>query len=269
MTVPNRNERTTGFPWPSEGPFWEPFRLLYKIFSVQNEIFLVRKINILIFHHILHLFVPGLDFVPGRVPGFFGFSYPIQHNSWLDFITFFDTPSRASPGEAYCGRRQTNLRKAAECPPRNPARKTPGFRVFGAWGTWGTMADDKKDRDIEHKVNKLTSDMTKVAAQILVMQRMGGFADSKTHSVRSTRIEERVEKLEAKVETLLAVAAHLSTMMEDHLRDRHDCDLVRDDAVDVTSWRRIRQQLRQLAEKLGLQSKPDADRSARPTVAAA
>ena len=84
------------------------------------------------------------------------------------------------------------------------------------------------------------------------MQKMGGFTDAKTHSVRATRLEGRTEVLEVKAEAVLDVAAHLVALLEDHLQDRHFANMAHDDAIDVINFRKIRKRLHVMAEKLGL-----------------
>jgi len=116
------------------------------------------------------------------------------------------------------------------------------------------LADEKKT-PLEQQVVKLTADLANACWQIKWMQTRGGFTDAKTHSVRATRIEERLERLEIQMQALLDVAAFNCALLEDHLRDRHDANLDRDDAIDVTNWRRMRRRLREMAEKLGLMAK--------------
>lgn len=115
----------------------------------------------------------------------------------------------------------------------------------------------------EQRFTKLTSDLADAWRQINRMQQCGGFTDAKTHSVRSTRIEQRLEFAETQIEALLDVSAHLVTLLEDHLRDRHDSDVDRDSAIDATSWRKIRRRLREMAEKLGLMDKNRAIKDVR------
>jgi hypothetical protein len=95
------------------------------------------------------------------------------------------------------------------------------------------------------------------------MQRMGGFADSKAHSMRATRIEDRLEKLELTSTMLTDVAAFHVTLLDDHLKDRHDADLDRDNSIDVIQFRRIRRRMREWAEKMGLIGKRTDIRQAR------
>lgn len=115
------------------------------------------------------------------------------------------------------------------------------------------MTTEKKpDQTIEHRVNRLESDLTAAKRKIEWLETRGGFTDAKTHSMRASRIEDRVAVLETKAEALLDVAAAHVALLEDHLQDRHDADLVRDNAIDVVNFRGIRRRLHALAEKLGL-----------------
>lgn len=118
------------------------------------------------------------------------------------------------------------------------------------------MAEDRKPAPtIDQRIAKLEQTIVDQARQIQWMQKLGGFTDSKTHSVRAARIEDRLELLEVKAEATLDVDAHLVELLEDHLKDRHDADLTRDNAIDVVNFRRIRKRLHMMAEKLGLLGK--------------
>jgi predicted membrane chloride channel (bestrophin family) len=118
------------------------------------------------------------------------------------------------------------------------------------------MGEGKKpELSIEQQIAKLATELADAKRQIQRMQTLGGFTDAKSHSIRATRIEERLERVEMKVDALLDVAAFNSTMMEDHLGDRHGIDVNRDDAIDAISWRKIRRRLREMADKLGLTNK--------------
>ena len=88
--------------------------------------------------------------------------------------------------------------------------------------------------------------------QVTHMQRMGGFADSKALSMRSTRLEERVEKLELDGDMLKDVAAGHITLLEEHLKDRHNANMERDNDFDVINWRKIRRRMREWAERRGM-----------------
>ena len=106
--------------------------------------------------------------------------------------------------------------------------------------------------DHSARIAKLEQLVADQARTIRFMQMQGGFADAKTIGVRCTRIEKRVELLELDGEMVKDVVAHQQTMFGEHLRDRHDADIDRDDAPDVIPWRRIRKRLREWAEKRGL-----------------
>lgn len=119
------------------------------------------------------------------------------------------------------------------------------------------MADGKKPEPTadQQRLAKLERDLADARWQITNMQRLGGFTDAKTHSIRATRIEERLDLLELDGEMVKDALAFSSTAWEDHLKDRHDSDLDRDSAIDATSWRRMRRRMREWAEKRGLMTK--------------
>lgn len=119
------------------------------------------------------------------------------------------------------------------------------------------MADKPaKEAELEKRIAKLESELRNATWQITQMQKMGGFADSKTLGTRCTRIEERLALVELDGDMLKDVAAHQQNFVEHHLRDRHDVTpLERDDAPDVVPWRRIRARLRTWADKRGLMTK--------------
>jgi hypothetical protein len=115
------------------------------------------------------------------------------------------------------------------------------------------MADQKPTLDDAiRQIGELRQKLADQARTITFMQRQGGFADSKALSMRATRIEERIEFLELDGEMLKDVAGLHVALLEDHLKDRHDADLDRDNAIDVINFRRIRKRLHAWAEKRGL-----------------
>jgi hypothetical protein len=130
------------------------------------------------------------------------------------------------------------------------------------------MGDEKKNPDLFQQLNSLRSELAMANKKIQWMQTRGGFTDAKTHSMRATRIEGRLDTLEIQVAALLDVAAFNVSLLEDHLRDRHDASL-KEDAIDVASWRRMRRRLTEMAEKLGLAARKRAVSEGRhPTRAA-
>jgi hypothetical protein len=120
------------------------------------------------------------------------------------------------------------------------------------------VSDERKNQDLAGQLVRLTAEIGAANKQIEWMQTRGGFTDAKTHSMRATRLEERIDRLELQVKALLDVAAFNTKLLEDHLRDRHNVDLDRDDAIDADNWRKIRRRLRDLADKLGLTAKKRA-----------
>lgn len=129
-----------------------------------------------------------------------------------------------------------------------------GFRVLEPEEA---MADKPaKEADLEKRIAKLEAELRNATWQITQMQKMGGFADSKTLGTRCTRIEERLVLVELDGDMLKDVAAHQVAFVEHHLSDRHDViPLDRDDAPDVKPWRRMRARLRTWADKRGLMTK--------------
>lgn len=100
------------------------------------------------------------------------------------------------------------------------------------------------------EIRQLRADLQKAQATIAGMLRTGGFADSKALSIRSTRIEERVERLELDAEMLKDVAAVTVDQMAAHL-DRHQAP-ERDNTPDAIFIRKIRRRMHDWAEKRGL-----------------
>lgn len=114
---------------------------------------------------------------------------------------------------------------------------------------------DKKPLSDQDRIVRLEQLVADQARTISHMQMMGGFGDAKTVGIRCTRIEKRLDLLELDGEMLKDCLAHTNTQIGEHLRDRHDADIDRDDAPDVVPWRRIRRRMREWAEKRGLMTK--------------
>lgn len=118
------------------------------------------------------------------------------------------------------------------------------------------MTEPKKpEPTLEQRVSKLAVELSDALHQIKWMQSRGGFTDAKTHSMRALRLEQRLEVIETKTEAILDVDADLVRLLENHLEDRHDADLVREDSTDVISLRRIKKRLGTMMERLGLAKK--------------
>lgn len=115
------------------------------------------------------------------------------------------------------------------------------------------MADAKKPTDQE-RIAKLEHQLRELQSQISTMQRMGGFADSKTLGVRCARIEERLERGETDGLMLKDLAGLATEWMVQHLRDRHDVAET-DNRADSIFVRKIRRRLAEWAEKVGLMSR--------------
>lgn len=110
---------------------------------------------------------------------------------------------------------------------------------------------------LEHafqEIRKLRADLDSANRQIMAMQKVGGFADSKQLSQRSTRLEERVEKLETDSTMLLDVTGMAADWMARHLFERHAIAET-DNQADSIFVRKIRRRLAEWADKAGLMGK--------------
>ncbi len=104
------------------------------------------------------------------------------------------------------------------------------------------------------EIAKLRQDLADANRQILQMQRVGGFADSKQLSLRSTRLEDRVEKLETDSSMLKDVAGIVADWMARHLLERHQVNDT-DNSPDSILMRKVRRRLAEWADKAGLMNK--------------
>ena len=117
------------------------------------------------------------------------------------------------------------------------------------------MADKKPPQGSAEDQLKLVFAMLKDQQfQITQMQRMGGFADSKALSMRSTRLEDRTESLEFDVAMLKDLSGLTVVALGEHLK-RHGVDLVSDNTPDTLSFRKIMRRVREWADKNGLMKK--------------
>jgi hypothetical protein len=107
------------------------------------------------------------------------------------------------------------------------------------------LADQKKPPSDQDRLAKVERDLAYAQKQIAHMQSVGGFADAKTFGIRSKRLEDRVAVLERDVTMLLDITDRHMDLIEDHLRDRHDADLERDNSIDVVNYRKIRRRVRE------------------------
>ena len=124
------------------------------------------------------------------------------------------------------------------------------------------MSNDKKpELTLEQRVTKLTADLADALQQIQWMRTRGGFTDAKTHSMRSTRIEQRLELVEYDNAMLRDVITAYQEAWHDHLQDRHNSAIERDSAIDTTKWRQVRHRLKTWVEKRGLLVKRRDDTS--------
>ena len=113
----------------------------------------------------------------------------------------------------------------------------------------------KKPLTAEERIAKLEQLVRDQAYQILQMQRVGGFADSRMIGIRCANIEKRLDLVELDGEMLKDTTAMAVAGMESHLKDRHDANFARFDGNDVGAVARIRRRLADWAEKRGLMTK--------------
>jgi hypothetical protein len=113
---------------------------------------------------------------------------------------------------------------------------------------------DEKQPTADQRIAKLEQGLKDANWQIAQMQRMGGFADSKTLSMRSTRIEERLEKVELDGSMLKDFTGLVTDWMARHLHERHGIS-EHDNAPDSIFVRKVRRRLAEWAEKCGLMGK--------------
>lgn len=119
------------------------------------------------------------------------------------------------------------------------------------------MADQTLDEAFK-QIGVLRSALNDAQRTITNMQRIGGFADSKTLSVRSKRIEDRVERLEYDAVMHKDVTAFTVDLVQNHLEGRHQANLDRDNSADTIMFRKIKRRLREWAEASGLMGKRHA-----------
>ena len=115
------------------------------------------------------------------------------------------------------------------------------------------MAEAAKPTD-QDRIAKLEQLMRDQQFQISTMQRVGGFADSKTLGIRCTRIEDRLERAELDGKMLKDFAGLATDWMARHLHERHGIS-ENDNQADSIFVRKIRRRLAEWAEKVGLMTK--------------
>ena len=123
---------------------------------------------------------------------------------------------------------------------------------------------------LDQQVKMLTGQVVFLRQQVEHMQKLGGFTDAKTLSIRSTRLESRMEAVEKSVnllrhdaDMLMDVSAAVVSFAADHLVDRHQARLVVDNQLDVHAVSKMKRRMRQWAEDRGLFTKRNDMRDAR------
>jgi hypothetical protein len=118
------------------------------------------------------------------------------------------------------------------------------------------MADEKKPAPptIEQRVTKLEQALADANRTIQQMQKVGGFADSKALSMRATRIEQRLERLEFDGALHKDVTSHTVDLLTNHLIVRHGID-EKDNGPDMIFLRKIKRRLAEWADAVAQMNK--------------
>lgn len=114
------------------------------------------------------------------------------------------------------------------------------------------MAEGQSLEQAFKEIAVLRQSLNDAQRTITRMQAVGGFADSKQLSMRSERIEDRVERLEFDSTLHKDLTAHGVDLWSRHLEERHSLDLDRDNSPDVIYLRKIKRRLRVWADEVGL-----------------
>jgi hypothetical protein len=112
---------------------------------------------------------------------------------------------------------------------------------------------------VQQQLDKLRSRLDVADRHILHMQKVGGFTDSKTHGVRTTRIEDRVAVLERDIKLLLDLAGLQASFIEEHLATQHAYQLVTSNEASVIWFRKIKRALREWTEACKLTRRGRSD----------
>jgi hypothetical protein len=137
-------------------------------------------------------------------------------------------------------------------PGTRPPEQRSGFVVLK--GNWPSMADEKKPPTDHDRIVKLEQGLADANRTIRQMQLNGGFADSKALSMRSTRIEQRLERLEFDGALHKDVTAHTVDLVTNHLTVRHGID-EKDNGPDMIFLRKIKRRLAEWAEAVAQMNK--------------
>lgn len=118
------------------------------------------------------------------------------------------------------------------------------------------MADGKKQEPtLDDRLRALAEKVGHQQRSIEWMQGVGGFADAKTLSMRSKRIEDRVELLERDVKMLLDVAGLQASLIEALLEQRLGMNLTTSNEPVVIYFRKVRRRLGEWAEACKLRTR--------------
>ncbi len=118
---------------------------------------------------------------------------------------------------------------------------------------------ETKGPTVEQQLNQLRSRLDVADRRIAGMLTTGGFADSKTLSMRSTRLEDRVAVLERDNRMLLDIAGLQASFIEEHLATEHGLDVNKSNAASVIWMRKVKRRLREWAEQCQLLKRGRSD----------
>lgn len=118
------------------------------------------------------------------------------------------------------------------------------------------MADGKKPEPTsDDRLRALAEKVGHHQRSIEWMQGVGGFTDAKTLSLRSKRIEDRVEVLERDVRMLLDVAGLQASLVDALLEQKLGVNLQTSNEPVVIFFRKIRRRLGEWAEACRLKTR--------------
>lgn len=110
------------------------------------------------------------------------------------------------------------------------------------------MPEDQTLTEAFKQIASLRASLNDAHRTITHMQKFGGFADSKTLSQRSTRLEERTQVLERDAAMVKDLTSHIIEFQSRHLIERHEIG-ENDQAPDSIYLRKAMKILKEWASK--------------------
>lgn len=118
------------------------------------------------------------------------------------------------------------------------------------------MPDAKKPAPTDQqRLEKAEREIADLWWQVSHMQKLGGFTDAKTLSVRSKRAEDRTEVLERDVAMLLDLAGLQASLADAMLGQHLQLDLRTSNAPAVIFFRKVRRRLGEWTEACKLKTR--------------